>query len=97
MLGPITKNGTVISFLLCFWTLSMARTVLGLNPGRGKKYFLPHNFEMGSGAHPAFNEFPTREFFNGVNCPSVGLTIYPHLMKKFRINGAMPLLPHMPS
>ena len=53
-----------------FWTLSMARTVLGLNPGRDKKHFVLQNVEMGSGTRPAFNSGGSER---GVSLPSVTL------------------------
>jgi len=79
-----------MSFLLYFRMLLMARTVLGLNQSRGKKYVLLQNVQMGSGAHTAFNSGGS---YRDANRPSVRLTTYPHLIKKLRITGAMPLLP----
>jgi hypothetical protein len=89
----VGNTGTVIMFL----DASMARTIVGLNPGRGEKYFLPHKFLIGPRTHPTLNSFPAKECLRGVNCPSVNLTIYTHLMKKRNITGAMPPLPHMSS
>jgi hypothetical protein len=65
-----------------------------LIPGRAG-FSLPHNVQIGSGAHTASYPTGTRTLSSGVKRPGCETNHSPHLVLRLRIRGAIPPLSHI--